>query len=197
MNILDGSKTYTFSDYFKLPYPTSEILAELGYDYAIAPLGIPVPPVDTSWVTLASELEQKQRNLIASSETAIREFYVAPMMLKLMDHIQFTLAIEYTVNVSERLRGVVDYVLRGQQSVVVIEAKEANIDRGFTQLAVEMIAVAARYDESIIYGAVTTGLLWRFGRFDGREITRDTDVHLLPHALPTVAGSIMSLLGAE
>lgn len=119
------------------------------------------------------------------------------MMLKLMDETKFTLAIEYTVDVSDRLHGVVDYVLRGQRSVVVIEAKEANIDRGFTQLAVEMIVVATRYDEQLVYGAVTTGLLWRFGCFDGSEVTRDTDVHLLPRALPTVAGSIVSLLGRE
>lgn len=194
MKILEDSKTYTFSDYFKLPYPTGEILAELGYAYRVAPLAISVAAVNESWAALADELTHKQLNLVASSETAMREFYIAPMMLKLMDETQFTLAIEYTVDVSARLRGVVDYVLRGEQSVVVIEAKEANIDRGFTQLATEMIAVAMRYDEPVVYGAVTTGLLWRLGRFDGQEIIRDTELYLLPQALPTVAGLLVSLL---
>ncbi len=194
MQILDNTKSYTFSDYFKLPYPTGEILAELGYGYRIAPLPTLAASVDESWTALANELARKQQNLVVSSETAMREFYVAPMLLKLMDETQFTLAIEYTVDVSTRLRGVVDYVLRGQQSVVVIEAKEANLDRGFTQLATEMIAVSIRYDEPVVYGAVTTGLLWRFGRFDGQEVIRDSEVYLLPQSLPTVAGVLVSLL---
>lgn len=49
----------------------------------------------------------------------------------------------------------------------MVEAKQADMTRGFTQLAVELIALD-RWVESndlILYGAVTTGDIWQFGSF--------------------------------
>lgn len=37
MIFLEG-RNYTFSQYAEFPYPTSDVLAELGYAYEIAPL---------------------------------------------------------------------------------------------------------------------------------------------------------------
>ncbi|MEI6441839.1 MAG: hypothetical protein WCO29_01595 [Nostocales cyanobacterium ELA583] len=49
--------------------------------------------------------------------------------------------IEYAVNVNNWLKGNLDYLLRSQQSLLVIEAKNDDLSRGFTQFAVELIAL--------------------------------------------------------
>jgi hypothetical protein len=43
--------------------------------------------------------------------------------------------------VNEFLRGNLDYYLQGAHNIVVIEAKQADLTKGFTQLAVELIAL--------------------------------------------------------
>jgi hypothetical protein len=52
-----------------------------------------------------------------------------------------------------------------------VEAKNADLTRGFTQLAVEMIALdkADETEQQIIYGAVTTGNIWQFGELNRNQ----------------------------
>jgi len=57
-----------------------------------------------------------------------------------------------------------DYLLRSQKNLLVIEAKNDDLTRGFTQLAVELIALAEVEENNILYGAVTIGDVWRFGK---------------------------------
>jgi len=56
------------------------------------------------------------------------------------------------------------------------------MERGFSQLAVEMIAAADALNLEYLYGAVTTGEFWRFGLLDKTEkmITRDLDSFSAP-----------------
>ena len=50
-----------------------------------------------------------------------------------------------------------------------MEAKNDDLTRGFTQLAVEMIALAQVKAQSIFYDAVIIGDAWRFGQLDARK----------------------------
>ncbi|MBD1843187.1 hypothetical protein H6F89_07170 [Cyanobacteria bacterium FACHB-63] len=61
-----------------------------------------------------------------------------------------------------------DYYVRTTTGLVIIEAKQSDLVRGFVQLAAELIALDAKTESSarILSGVVTTGDLWKFGQFD-------------------------------
>jgi hypothetical protein len=66
----------------------------------------------------------------------------------------------------------------------VVEAKKADMEKGFTQLAVELIAMDQFIDATsdFRYGAITVGDLWRFGKLDRQQkrILKDIDSFRVP-----------------
>jgi hypothetical protein len=197
--ILKQDQSYTFSNIFDLKFETDEILAELGYQYQIVPLELPHYPL--SEPNSLDQLRKKMRSRLPlvplTNETARREFYITPVLFAALDEAKFKLSIEYRV-IGQRLRGEVDYLLRGTTNVVVVEAKQADIERGFTQLAAEMIALADYFTSppNPIYGIVTTGDLWRFGVLDSvkRTISKDIEEYLLPRDLEPIFSILLGLL---
>lgn len=83
------------------------------------------------------------------------------------------------------LKGNLDYLLRSTQSLLVVEAKNDDITRGFTQLAVELIALSKVEEQEVFYGAVTIGEVWRFGmlRVNQQQIIEDITLYSLPDDL--------------
>jgi hypothetical protein len=67
------------------------------------------------------------------------------------------------LQVNSRLKGNLDYLLRNMnaderdKSFLVVEAKNDDLSRGFTQLSAELIALAIAEEQDILYGAVTVG----------------------------------------
>lgn len=199
--ILREEGSYTFSQIFELPYETAEILAELGYQYKIVPLELAqsTAALPEALPLLRQQMRDRLPNVALTSETARREFYVTPVLFMLLDQVKFRLSIEYTVT-GNRLRGAVDYLLRGEQEVLVIEAKQADMERGFNQLAAEMIALSEQRPDTpdLLYGAVTTGDLWRFGTLHRpqRLIMKDLDEYLLPRDLETLFSIMLKLMAS-
>lgn len=74
------------------------------------------------------------------------------------------LNIEFPIQINSQLQGILDYLLRTKTQLIVIEAKQADLTRGMTQLAVELIALDAWIDseQQELLGAVTTGTIWQF-----------------------------------
>jgi hypothetical protein len=68
--------------------------------------------------------------------------------------------------------------VQSNQDLLVIAAKNDDMTRGFTQLAVELIAMSHVADKNIVYGAVTMGDVWRFGKLDPSKQTIFQDVNL-------------------
>lgn len=61
-----------------------------------------------------------------------------------MDLIHYTQAkvrVEYPLFVNNQLKGSLDYLLQYQNQFLVLEAKNADLQRSFTQLEVELIAL--------------------------------------------------------
>ncbi len=55
----------------------------------------------------------------------------------------------------------------------IMEARQENWKKGWAQALAEMYAASAQ-GAKICYGAVTTGVLWQFGKLkDGKLFTRD------------------------
>jgi hypothetical protein len=134
-----------------------------------------------------------------TSETARRETLVAPVLLEVATQNKAQLRIEYPLNVNHWLKGTLDYLLRSSQTLVVIEAKKDDLTRGFTQLATELIALAESQDLKVLYGAVTIGDAWRFGKLDQKTktITQDIALYTVPGQLEQLLQILVGILQGE
>lgn len=196
--ILQEGKSYTFRSYFELPYDTDEVLAEFGYRFTRARLDLPRSQQVIPHLALLSQYFEETTPYVAlSSETAKREIFVAPVLSRIAVACKQTLRIEYPIKINEQLQGNLDYLLQAADAFVVIEAKRDDLTRGFTQLAVEMIALSMREDAPAhIYGAVTMGTLWVFGRLDAEQrlITQDIGSFKLPDDLEALMAVLLGIL---
>ncbi len=201
LNLLEEGKSYTFRSYFEMPYEIDEILSEFGVSFSAQKLSLPRSEVPSSIVNpLKEDLNSDLRLVLLSSETARREILVAPVLTRVARLSGSQLRIEYLLTVNEQLKGKLDYLLRGERSLLVIEAKNDDLTRGFTQLAVELIALSrVETTQKILYGAVTIGNAWVFGFFDvdQQRITQDTSLYPIPEDLQDVMEILMGMLTAD
>jgi hypothetical protein len=197
--IIQPEQSYTFSDYFKLNFAPQDILAYFGVSLQRRSLQLPqyVGTLDR-FTELKSRIEESLPRLSLTSEMARREFLIAPVLTDILHYTQATLNIEYPVNVSNQLKGYLDYLLQNQQTFLVIEAKNEDLERGFVQLAIELIALDQwiESDQPILYGAISTGNIWQFGRFDRqtRAITQDIDLYRVPADLNDLLRILVNIL---
>jgi hypothetical protein len=197
--ILQENTSYTFRSYCEMTAEPEDILADLGYKLLTARLVLPRTTTVLSWeAELQARLERSLMVVTLTSETARRETLVAPILLEVAHHCHAQLRIEYPLNVSNWLKGNLDYLVRSSQTMVVIEAKKDDLTRGFTQLAAELIALAQSQDLASVYGAVTIGDAWRFGHLDAvnKTITQDIALYRIPDDLPQVMGTLVGILEA-
>ena len=195
--ILQQGKSYTFRSYFEMPYEADEILAELGY--ALVKTRLDLPRSDRQLERL-QELRQRIDESLPlvslSSETARRETLVAPTLLEVARYCQCQLRIEYPLLVNNWLKGNLDYFLKRHPGLLVVEAKNDDLTRGFTQLAVELIAVSEVEEGDVFYGAVTIGDAWRFGRLEKskEQIFQDISLYRIPDDLEDLMKILVGIL---
>jgi len=123
--ILQEGKSYTFSDYFEMNYPTKDILAELEYQYRFARLDLPHHDFSEDLQPLKEKFYKRLPRVSLNSEAARREILIAPIVLELIDYIEIDLEIEYSVYVSEWLKGNIDYFIQSERHFLVAEALSA------------------------------------------------------------------------
>jgi hypothetical protein len=195
---LNPDASYTFSAFFQLPYDVDEILAEFGYTYAQHRLALPHDDrANPEATALRSQIEASLPYVQLSSETAKREVLVAPVLLLVARLCRQTLRFEYPLKVNNWLQGSLNYLLRSHGQIVVIEAKRDDLTRGFTQLAVEMIALSMGEDAPPkIYGAVTIGSFWVFGCLDReqRSITQDISGFRVPDDVEELVAVLIGII---
>ena len=196
--ILQEGESYTFRSYFELVNDIEDILAELGYSFIKEKIILPKNP---NILTFITELKQKIISFLPlislNNETTRRETLVSPLLLEIISYCKCQLKIEYPINVNNWLKGNLDYLLRSQQSLLIIEAKNDDITRGFTQLAVELIALSEiEENQSIFYGIVTTGEIWRFGKLDvtNKQIIQDLTLFRIPDELEDLGQILIGIL---
>jgi hypothetical protein len=195
--ILQEGESYTFRSFFDLPYEADDIVAEFGYSFANAALDLPRSARKPDRLSFISQQIKDILPLIRlSSETARREILVAPVLIEVARFCQCQLRIEYPLTVSSWLKGTLDYLLLGVHQIIVIEAKRDDLTRGFVQLAVEMIAIAQAQEMDLIYGAVTIGNAWSFGRLDRtqKQIFQDLSLYRVPEDLEELVAIIIGIL---
>lgn len=183
--VIDPEKSYTFRDYFNLNPPIDELLAYFGYTRQTEMCTLPQSTVDTASVSsLKEQLEAHMRIADLNTESAKREVLVAPILLQVGVYLQIRLRIEYPLYIDKQLRGKVDYYLHHKGNLLVVEAKNDDLGRGFIQLAVELIAFDQwlEMDEKPLYGIITIGEAWRFAILDrqSKMITQDINLYRVP-----------------
>jgi hypothetical protein len=198
--ILKPDESYTFRRYFELRFAPADILRELGASLTRAAINLPVASVGelTRLPDLLMRLEEAIARVSLTSEAARREVLIAPILLEVAHITEATINIEYLIEVDQYLKGDLDYYLQSQHNILVVEAKQADLTRGFTQLAVELIALDrwAESDDPIFYGAVTTGDIWQFGSFhrQARQITQDLMLYRVPTDLEVLMQILVRIL---
>jgi hypothetical protein len=147
-----------------------------------------------------------------NTEEARSEMMIAPILieLKLLYHDRVSLfsGIEFTVDEAAGLKGRCDYILsRSPEQLaltapvcVLVEAKNENIIAGIPQCLAEMVAaqrfnVQQKSPKGTVYGAVTTGMLWRFLRLAGTQACVDVVEYPIQSARKIFAILSLTALG--
>ncbi len=201
--VLDPKESYTFSKYFDLPFSIQDIVADLGYQFARSPLQLPTETgIHARLKDLTIYLTRNLKWVRPVAEITRREIFIFPILAELCDYLEVMLNDEYNLSVNQWLKGNLDYYIETatHRRMLVIEAKQSDLTRGFTQLAAELAALDMRSRSftqgETLYGAVTTGDLWRFGQLDRstKVITEDTTVYRVPDELAQILAILAGVL---
>jgi hypothetical protein len=195
--ILEEGQSYTFRSYFEMPYEADEILAELGYTLLKTRLQLPRTNRQLERLEeLRLRIDESLPLVSLSSETARRETLVAPALLEVARYCQCQVRIEYPLSVNNWLKGNLDYFLKRNTGLLVVEAKNDDLTRGFTQLGAELIAISEVEEGDVFYGAVTIGDAWRFGRLEKttQQIFQDVSLYRIPDDLEDLMKILVGIL---
>jgi hypothetical protein len=200
--ILDPAQIYTFSNYFGLNVDSEELFAEFGVQLKNCSLDLPKVLRSPDFLAPLTDRINRGLQLVdLTTETARREILISPILFEVCSQINQKIKIEYAVDVSNWLRGSLDYLIPGENQLLVVEAKQADLSRGFVQLGVELIALDQWTNSTvpIIYGAVTTGDVWKFGYLDrsAQVLYRDTNVYAVPGNLELLVSILLGIIDGK
>lgn len=114
---------------------------------------------------------------------------------------------DLNVDKSLGLNGECDYMLSLGRKVIdyidapifsIVEAKKQNFELGISQSVVQLIG-AQRLNEkegkplSVLFGAATDGVKWRFFKLEGKKLSIDTDYYTLEN-IPKLLGVLQSII---
>lgn len=128
------------------------------------------------------------RRKSSSGEMFMREFYIAPIMLSALHKREYLniWANDYALFYTDEFSGYPDYLITGMRNpkaaeepeqkpyLAVAEAKKENFDEGWGQCLAEMYACRQLNElaDAPIWGIVSTGETWQFGKLIGDTFTR-------------------------
>ncbi len=179
-------KEKTFSSFESI----QEVCRIFDYDYEMKPF------IEEKFFKINEYLESSLREEFNDDKNMVNEFVICEALLRpilsavarenkipLWSHIKF----EYDKSVG--LSGEADYFLAPKEKgtfstpiLCVAEAKKENFTKGWAQVAAEMIASQKKNkdSETIIYGLVSTGEIWKFAKLKGSFFTIDPNSHAAP-----------------
>ncbi|MCA1904410.1 MAG: type I restriction enzyme HsdR N-terminal domain-containing protein [Cyanobacteria bacterium KgW148] len=196
--ILNPGQSYNFHDYFDLPFEPEDVLKALNHNLRHDTLEFSQGFVPQERLQeLQARTTRSLRYVSLSSCHARREVLVAPLLLEVVDLTESQLRIEYPVQINEQLQGTIDYYLyKEEKRLIICEAKNNDLTKGFTQLASQMIALSQwnSPESSKFMGAVTCGDIWQFGVLHTASKTIWQDINLF--RVPADLSSLMKVLVA-
>jgi len=171
-----------------------------------------VPPVQPSAMLADTLAETAHLAMAIHTEKARSEMLITPVLLDLWRQAQAQISLfsgtEFTVDEARGLTGYCDYILSRSKEqltinapvVMIVEAKNENIKGGLGQCVAEMIA-AQLFNEregnaiDSIYGAVTTGEIWKFLKLVGAVASIDLSDYYLVRDVPKILGILWQGIG--
>lgn len=180
-------------------YEPEDILAEFGYTLKRSLLSLPQSTADLDRLNnLKTRIQESLPYISLTSEAARRELLIAPLLLDVVHYTHAQLRVEYPLAVTDQLKGALDYYLYSVGKLLVVEAKNADLARGFTQLAVELIALDqwVNSDQPILQGAVSTGDIWQFGILhrSQKQIEQGLTLYRVPDDLEILTRILVKIL---
>lgn len=189
----------SFSAYFELKARAEDIAAAWGYTLERSVIELPQTTEALPWVpTLQQRLTSMLTLTDLTSEQARREVLIGPVLTEVALHLRARLEIEFPIEVSENLRGTLDYLLQTTHHLLVIEAKHADPTRGFMQLVAELIALDKWTDlpEPQLYGVISLGNSWQFACLEreAKRLRQDVNSYALPRDLDSIVRAAIGIL---
>jgi hypothetical protein len=146
----------------------------------------------------------------ARTEKAKSELLVSPILVEARrlanKQVQLFSGEEFNVDRERGLNGFCDFLFSKSENpftidapvLMLVEAKRGEIETGLGQCVAEMVA-AQSYNQlknrnvPIIYGCVTSGILWQFLKLEDRDVTIDPNNYLV-NPVQKILGVLKSLL---
>jgi hypothetical protein len=131
------------------------------------------------------------------TEKARSELIISPILLEVRERLDRRVSLfsgtDFTVDAALGLNGICDYLISKSPEqiiiqtpvIAIVEAKKGELDSGLGQCIAEMVA-AQKFNQQQgnsvdrIYGAITSGSLWRFLKLEAQTITFDLSEYALP-----------------
>lgn len=139
---------------------------------------------------------------VLSSEAARCEFLISPLLREVYKRYinRYSFWIQKALNYDSELCGTPDYMFSRRSPlgktvldvpiVIVVEAKRNDFEQGWGQCLAELLAAQKLNDDvAPVYGVVTDGNLWQFGRFSGRSLQKNKRSYTIDD-LPQLFGSL-------
>jgi hypothetical protein len=172
-----------------------------------------VPEVEAGPLLRALLPEFLPLALAINTEKARSELLIAPLLAALRAQLGHSFSvfsgIDFTVDPAQGLASYCDFILSRSPEqqflrspvAAIVEAKNENIKAGLGQCLAAMVG-ARLYNEregepvGAVFGAVTSGSLWRFLRLEGANVRLDErEYHI--HQLPKIVGILTSIVGGD
>lgn len=136
-----------------------------------------------------AEFEFNQQNMdMFASEAARCEIVIFPILREVYKNYyrKTSLWIQRQISFDEKLNGTPDYIVSRKSELgktmleypllIIAEAKKNDFEQGWAQCLSELVAAKnINQSEESVYGIVTDGKLWEFGKLDSNIFTKNID----------------------
>lgn len=191
----------SFSDYKTLAKVQTEFQIKYKESVFLEKCAIPVS------TTFMEEFNFNLKHFdVFSSEAARCELIILPILREVYKKFagQFSLWVQKTITCNEQLNGTPDYLIAKRSPLgktvlefpllIIAEAKKNDFEQGWAQCLAELIAVQKlnNNEKMPIYGIVTDGKYWEFGKLENRVFTKNRESFSVDH-LPELMGTLDSI----
>ncbi len=166
-----------------------------------------VPEVEPSEVLKSFLQENLSLALNINTEKARSEMIITPMLLELRRHQQYQISLfsgsEFNVDSERGLNGICDFLITLSSEnlfitspvIILVEAKKEDLKAGLGQCVAEMLAAQLFNEQEgnkipVIYGAVTSGNIWRFLKLADQRVYIDA-VEYYIHQMAKILGILV------
>ncbi|NEP86060.1 MAG: hypothetical protein F6K18_04075 [Okeania sp. SIO2C2] len=154
------------------------------------------------------DFEFNKENIdLFASEASRSEIIISPLLREVYKkyYQKYSFWIRKSISYDEILSGTPDYIFSRRSElgktvlekpiVIVVEAKKNDFDHGWGQCLAELFASQKINDNFLraVYGIVTDGNLWQFGKLAGDNFIKDSGNFTIDN-LPRVYGALENLV---